>query len=111
MEGTGYDYGVPMITVCHDIPELIRHAARQPRGLWRRLVDKANDRLSVHAMRKSAIVVCNSAFIRDDVTTRYGIAPGETSIGYCGVDPRFYDESSKVRSDSIRLKYGVAGMC
>ncbi len=107
-EGVGYDYGVPMITVCHDVPELIRRAARQQRGLWRWLVDGMKERMSVNAMRKSALVVCNSVFIRDAVSTWYGIAPTKTALGYCGVDPRFYDESWAVQPDIVRRKYGVA---
>ena len=108
MESAGYDYGVPMITVCHDIPALIRGAARQPRGLWRRAADWANERLSVHAMGRSVLVVCNSNFIRDAVTTWYGIAPGKSALGYCGVDPRFYDESSRAQPELVRRRYGAA---
>jgi glycosyltransferase involved in cell wall biosynthesis len=107
MDGVGYDYGVPMITVCHDIPELIRRAARGHRGVWRWLVDEVKERFGVYATRMSGMVVCNTAFIRNAVIARYGIPPSQTAIGYCGVDPRFYEESRLIQQEFVRHKHGV----
>lgn len=107
MDTAGYDYGVPMITVCHDISALIRQAERQPTGVWRRMVDRVKEHFRIHAMKASAMVVCNSNFIREAVARFYGIAHSQTALGYCGVDPRFYEVSRGVQADLVRRTYGV----
>ena len=107
MEGAGYDYGVPMITVCHDITTLIRQAARQPFNLWRGIVDRVNEHFQIRAMKASAMVVCNSNFIRDAVERTYGISHERTALGYCGVDPRFYEMARCVDRGLVLRKYAV----
>jgi glycosyltransferase involved in cell wall biosynthesis len=108
MESAGYNYGVPMITVCHDISALIRQATRKPFSLWRGIVDRVNDHFQIRAMRASALVVCNSIFIREAVERRYGIPHNRTALGYCGVDSCFYEMSRGLHKDVVRQKYGVA---
>ena len=108
MDSVGYGYGVPTITVCHDIPELIRQATPRKVGLARRVLDLTKERMQRHALKKSNLVIFNSVFVQQAAAAYYGISTSSTAIGYCGVDPRFYEYASIVDINSVFKRYGVA---
>ena len=107
MEGAAYDYGVPMITVCHGIHALIVKAEQVPPSLLRRAIDAVNVYFGQLAMRRSRRVVCNSEFLRQAVHRYYAIPLENIDIGYCGIDPRFYEIAALTSKAVMRSQYGV----
>lgn len=83
-EGCGLNYGVPTLTVCHDVNSLIWQA--QGRRWLRSPVDHVRECLRGLGMRSSEKVVCNSHFVRGAATERFRLKGGQTSLGYCAVD-------------------------
>ncbi len=107
-ESIGLNYGVPTVTVCHDLNEIIWQY--QPaRSLLRRLLDKGFQALRVHALRHSDLVICNSQFVQNEVVKQYRIPSQKTQIGYCGVDERFYLLAPTLPIEQIQARYGGQG--
>lgn len=104
----GKDYGIPAITVCHDVNELISKAQNYRPGPLRYFLDSVKEHFRVRAMRISKHVICNSQFTQNAVSSHYGIDKNKTSVGYCGIDPRFYTIAEQVNKDLVRKKYGVS---
>lgn len=95
----GKDYGIPTLTVCHDVNPWIWQQC-PPRPLKRRMIDATWEYLRGRAMRHSQLVVCNSQFVRDGVVEHFSINRESTAIGYCGVDSRIPElASTSSRSD------------
>lgn len=80
-----------MLTVCHDIPELIRKAGGKKVTIYERWKWNLMDYCREFALRKSSIVFCNSEFVRREVIKRSGVHPEKTVVAYCGVDRVFFD--------------------
>ncbi|EKD55022.1 MAG: glycosyl transferase group 1 [uncultured bacterium] len=109
-EGIGSYYGIPIITVCHDINEWIakvQASLGQTRGVFRALIDKAKSFYIGRALRQSEYVLCNSEFIRQAIHEYYKVTYEKTKLAYCGVDSRFYELSGKIDQEKIRGKYNV----
>lgn len=83
--------GRPLISVIHGISELIRAATEDQRNWRRRVIDAVREWGRRRTLRKASIVVCNSEFVRDEAERRYRIEKNRMRIGYCAVDPRFYE--------------------
>ena len=107
-DSVGKDYGLPTVTICHDINELITNSQDKVIGLRRYALNFIKEYFRVRAMRRSDHVVCNSEFTQAAVYKYYGIDKPRTSIGYCGIDPRFYTLSIQVNNNLIRERYGVS---
>jgi glycosyltransferase involved in cell wall biosynthesis len=107
-ESIGLKYDVPTITVCHDLNELI-WLYQPPRSLLRRIFDGFCQQLRIRALRHSDLVICNSEFVRDQVTKQYRISPEKIQIGYCGVDSRFYNLAPQVAIPQVQQRYGGQG--
>lgn len=106
-ESAGYAREVPTVTVCHDIDRLILQAQGLRRGMLRSALDAYKSRLQRQAMQHSEFVVCNSEFTLRAVETDYGIPRSRMAVGYCAVDPRFYEFSARTDRDAVRRRYGV----
>jgi glycosyltransferase involved in cell wall biosynthesis len=99
--------GLPTVTVCHDIDHLIAEAQDEKRSLFRLALDSGKHYLRRRALRKSDFLICNSQFTRKAVEEYYQIPFSRTRVGYCGVDPRFYELSRQVDKAAVRKHYGV----
>jgi glycosyltransferase involved in cell wall biosynthesis len=107
-DGAGKNYRIPTITVCHDVNELIANAQNIRLGWLRRLLDYIKEYSRVQAMKVSDHVICNSQFTQMAVASHYAISGRKTSVGYCGVDPRFYTRSNQVDKSSVAKKYRIS---
>jgi glycosyltransferase involved in cell wall biosynthesis len=107
-ESIGLNYPLPTVTICHDLNELI-WPYQPPRSLARRIFDYLCQQLRIYALRQSDLVICNSEFVRDQAAKHYRIAPGKIQIGYCGVDPRFYELAPQVPLQQVQKRYGGQG--
>lgn len=109
-ESIGFNYGIPILTICHDINDWIATAQEsqgQVRSYFRKSLDKIKSYYIGKALRKSEYVLCNSEFIRKSISQYYRVNYDKTAIAYCGVDPRFYILSEKIDKDSVKKKYNV----
>jgi glycosyltransferase involved in cell wall biosynthesis len=110
-ESVGSNYGIPILTICHDINEWIA-AAQESQGQRRKFFRKTIDRIKSYcigsALRKSEYVLCNSEFIRQSIAQYYRVQYDKTAIAYCGVDQRFYLHSKKIDKEWIKKKYQVS---
>jgi glycosyltransferase involved in cell wall biosynthesis len=106
-ESGGYVKGLPTVTVCHDIDELIWAAQGESWNPARRAINYYKQKLRRKLLRSSDCVVCNSEFIRKAVQTYYGIPPTKTAVGYCAVDARFYEYACVTNAAAVRKKYGL----
>ena len=106
-ESAGFVKDVPTITVCHDIDHLIAAAQGEKRSPARAMLDLCKTRLRRRALAHSEFVICNSQFTRGAVEKHYGIPHERTAVGYCAVDPRFYEVSVQVDKNEVRNGYGV----
>jgi len=107
-EAIGINYGLPTATVCHDLNEIIwQYQPRRP--LLRRLFDASCQMLRAYALRNSALVICNSEFVRNVASKRYHISKDKTQVGFCGVDERFYQIAPTIPVEQIRNRYGSQG--
>lgn len=106
-DSCGLDYGVPMITICHGINDLIVYASHVRRGPVERLVYFIKRHFIRQGLLKSKLVVCNSEFLEKAVHQHYGVEPDNTAVGYCGIDERFYRQAPLVDKASVRRRYGV----
>jgi len=107
-ESAGYVRGIPTVTVCHDIDQLITIAQAEKRNPVRVALEFCKGHLRRRALQNSDFVICNSEFTRKAVEEYYHIPPDRTALGYCAVDPRFYESSGLIDKDAVRKKYGVA---
>ncbi len=107
-ESGGYVKGVPTVTVCHDIDELIWTAQGGTRNPLRHGINWYKQKLRKKLLQSSEYVVCNSEFIRKAVQGYYGIPVTKTVVGYCAVDPRFYEFSRAANREAVRERYKVA---
>ena len=96
----GKNYGIPTLTVCHDLNPWIWQQW-PPRPFKRRMIDAAWEYLRGRAMQHSKLVVCNSEFVRDGVVKHFSIDRNKTAIGYCGVDPRIPELASRSNRDDL----------
>ncbi len=106
-ESAGQGRGVPTVTVCHDIDELIVEAQRAKASVLRSRLDAWKRRLRRRALQASDFVVCNSEFTRKGVQDFYQIPLHRTAVAYCAVDPRFYGISREAARQQVRKRYGV----
>jgi glycosyltransferase involved in cell wall biosynthesis len=104
----GRRYRCPTLTVCHDINPLI-WAAGKPLPLRRRVLEKVWEFWRGLALRRSDRVVCNSKFVRDAAVAHFGIDPGRTTIGYCGVDSRIPALAGQADREGLRRRFGGQG--
>lgn len=104
----GTRYGVPTLTVCHDVNPMI-WAVQPARPIKRRLIDGCWEFLRGRALRCSERVVCNSEFIRDAATRQFHLDPGKTEVGYCGVDPRIPELASAAAAGAMRQRIDKQG--
>ena len=98
MESTGIRYGLPTITVCHDVQELIDKVASLQQSRRRMFVDYIKGKFKSINLRNSSVVVCNSIFTRDAAASWYKFNKANSVIGYCGVDHRFFESSDEFRA-------------
>ena len=101
--------GIPTVTVCHDVDVLIHQAQGVYRSALRRRIDGFVQFLRRQTLRASDCVVCNSEYIREAVHTHYGVAREKTAVGYCAVDPGFYEFSQLTDRAAVCQRYGVTG--
>ena len=99
--------GLPTVTVCHDVDELIENAQAVARSPLRRAVDAYRRRLRRQTLQGSDCVVCNSEFIRAAVQSHYGIPSHRTAVAYCALDPRFYNLAAATSPAAVRQRYRV----
>ena len=99
----GWRYAVPTLTVCHDVNPLI-WAAQFPKPGMRRLIEWFWDKLRGQALRQSSRVICNSEFVRQEAIRHFGLLPGKTSVGYCGVDIRIPLLASRTDQAELRRR-------
>lgn len=107
-ESIGLNYAVPTVTVCHDLNELI-WPYQPPRSLPRRIFDYLCQQLRIYALRQSDLVICNSQFVRDQAAKQYCLPLEKIQIGYCGIDPRFYEIAPQVSIQQVQQHYGKQG--
>jgi glycosyltransferase involved in cell wall biosynthesis len=101
--------GRPTLVVLHDIDALIVSAARQRLNAYARLRDWVKLRLRVRTLRNARIVICNSEFTAKAAVISYGLRRDLISIGYCGVENRFYcNDKAHVRDwcEAVRNWHG-----
>ena len=108
-DSSGKDYGVPTLTVCHDINGLITQAQRSRSSIFRRSIDYFKEYFRILAMASSAMVICNSSFTRQQVVKNYRIPFDRTAIGYCGVDERFYGVDRAKAAQRTKNTFGCEG--
>lgn len=107
-ESIGLNYGISTITVCHDLNELIWQF-QPPRSWYRQIFDTVCQQLRIYALHNSDFVICNSEFVQSEIVKRYCIPLRKTRIGYCGVDPRFYELAPRVNVRRVQQRYGGQG--
>ena len=98
MESSGVSYGVPTITVCHDVQELIDEAANVSQMLHSMFFNYIKRVFKSLNLKKSVVIVCNSIFTRNAAVDWYKFDPSKSVIGYCGVDESFFMKSSEFLS-------------
>lgn len=102
MESAGVRYGVPTITVCHDIQELIDAAAGAHPIAYRRFINYVKRYFKSKNLRHSAVVVSNSIFTRDTAAEWYKFDVAKSVIGYCGVDEGFFNRVDEISTGKKR---------
>ncbi len=103
----GYIAGLPTVTVCHDIDELILGAQLSRRSVLRRCLDAWKYRLRKKVLQASDFVVCNSEFTRRSLQSFYQVPEKKSAVAYCAIDPRFYRISRQTAHDHMRRKLGI----
>lgn len=109
MESSGINYGVPTVTVCHDVQELIDRAAGLQPLPHRMLIDYIKAKFKSINLRNSDVVVCNSIFTRDAAASWYKFDKAKSVIGYCGVDDRFFESSDEFRAGNKNKQFNLSG--
>ncbi len=94
MEVLALTMGRPTVMVLHDIDALIVAAARQRINAPARMVNWIKERFRLRTLRNARAVICNSAFTIDAALRSYGLRREQISLGYCGVDDRFYSSDN-----------------
>lgn len=108
-ESVGWNYGIPYVTVCHDITALITQAQESlgPKmSFLQKVIYKIKNLSEIRGLQKSDFVICNSLFIQDAVQSYYDIESSRTAVGYCAIDTRFY-LSDKVKKQQVLQHYGI----
>jgi glycosyltransferase involved in cell wall biosynthesis len=106
-ESAGYVRGIPTVTICHDIDELIRNAQGVKNNHVRALIDTCKGHYRAAALWNSDYVICNSEFTRQAVHAYYGIASSRTAVAYCAADSGFREISQSTDKAAVRTRYGV----
>ena len=111
-DAIGVDYGVPTLTVCHDLNPLIW--AAQASRPWRYcIVDIVKEYFRGHAMRNSELVICNSNFVLDAVAKYFNLDRSRMTVAPCGIDARLIEISDSIDCDHVRRRFsgskGLAG--
>lgn len=102
----GFAYGVPTLTVCHDLNPLI-WAHQPPRPGTRRAVDCVWEWLRGRGLRASDRVICNSDFVRQRAIAAFRLRADCVDVAPCGVDERLVALAALV--DKAALKSDLAG--
>jgi glycosyltransferase involved in cell wall biosynthesis len=90
--------GLPTLTVLHDIDALITSAGRNRTNVLSRIKNWIKQYFRIKMLRNARVVICNSSFTAEVAVRSYGLRQDQISIGYCGVDDRFYgNDDSHVR--------------
>lgn len=97
----GCAYGVPTLTVCHDLNPLI-WAHQPPRSLARRAVDWVWEWLRGRGMRASDRVICNSDFVRQRAIAAFRLKADRVDVAPCGVDERLVSLAVSVDKSVFR---------
>lgn len=100
----GIDYGVPTVTVCHDLNTLI-WAAQGHRLLRRRIIDTFRELFRGYAMRKSELVICNSRFVMDAAAQHFNLDRSRMTIAPCGVEMPLLQISDRIDLDEVRRHF------
>ena len=90
MEAAALTAGRPTLAVLHDIDALIMSAARQRLGVLSRLMNGVQQYFRVRMLQRAEAVICNSKFTAEAAVRCYRVNREKISVGYCGVDARFY---------------------
>ena len=98
---------IPVLTVCHDIDELIWKAQGKRDNAWKRIVSMAKTALRVRTLRRSEFVFCNSEFVRECVIARYRVERNKTEVAYCAIDDQFYSDSSASAKSGYVLTFAT----
>ena len=109
-EGIGHGYGIPQVTVCHDINEWIAKAQEsqgRKRSWYRKSIDKIKNYYIGRSLQESEFVLCNSNFIGKSASKHYSFDYKKTVLAYCGIDNRFYEYSKNSNEDEIKKKYQI----
>jgi glycosyltransferase involved in cell wall biosynthesis len=109
MESSGIKYGVPTVTVCHDVQELIDRAAGLQPLPHRMLINYIKAKFKSINLRNSDAVVCNSIFTRNAAASWYKFDAAKSIIGYCGVDDRFFESSDGFRVGNKNKQLNLSG--
>lgn len=99
----GLYYSVPVITVVHDIDDLLIEAQGGNHGIYQKLYYNIRQFFRIYSIRNSYRIICNSEFVKRNVIEKYKVPENKIIIGYCGIDKRFYENSVKIR-ESLNLK-------
>lgn len=109
MESCGIRYNIPMVTVCHDVQELIDRVAGITPLPHRMLIQYIKAKFKSINLRNSNVVVCNSIFTRDAAASWYKFDKAKSVIGYCGVDDRFFESSDEFRAGNKNKRFNLRG--
>ncbi len=106
MEVAALPVGRPTLAVLHDIDALITSAGRQRRNVPARLMNWVQQYFRIRMLRHASVVICNSTFTAEAAVSNYGIRREKISVGYCGVDKRFYcSDDAHVRDWCGAVRY------
>lgn len=109
MESCGIRYNVPLVTVCHDVQELIDKVAGTASLSHSALIRHIKAKFKSINLRNSNVVVCNSIFTRDAAASWYKFDKARSVIGYCGVDDRFFEFSEGFITGSRNRRFNFSG--
>jgi glycosyltransferase involved in cell wall biosynthesis len=101
--------GRPVLAVLHDIDALIASAARRRANVISRMLNVIKQYFRIRMLQNAQVVICNSEFTAEAAIGSYGITRNRISLGYCGVDERFYncdDADIQYWSDATRYWRG-----
>lgn len=106
-DNVGNGYPIPMLTVCHDLNELIGKAqgVKESYGI-KRIVRGVKEHFRIKALRLSGMVVCNSYFTRRECISQYGLDSEKTAVAYCGIGEHFYKVDKAEAKTRTKKTYG-----
>ncbi len=89
-------YDVPVVVTIHDLSWL-RHPETHPADRVRWLAR------GVHrAVERARAIVVDSAFVAQEVTSTFGVAPGRVHVAHLGVSPRFHRRDAAETAARLR---------